>query len=712
MVNNRANLNYEKNEMQFELNDKEAGFPWKDNNPGEEFIGESYQAEFSDDSYKQDYSYEDANAGFENDKSIFDYTDKNQQPSFSEGQNERDNIWGGSKEEYKNENAAQGFQGTNQHGNYGWFGSKVNCCHEKKNTCYCEDQCIVTIAEIIKNIIRYGQCIPIKVYLNSPSCLTANSCVTGVDLHVAENASVSGKTNGESVKVSGCIDKGAINVATKGCVNIPGLEICPENVHTGQVSIPVSIESNGTVCIDLSQGTAVLNIPRLPVEGCTAAKTVPVEITQTKPLCINTGHPDKVCIPSLDVCCEPCRDGSQWEYDHKGPGYSEEYGKGYDNDWYNNQKPQGNTWYDNYGNKGGHKCNDSCNDECKCVRLGTKPVQVQTEGCSNYVDIPVGSVLKGCAAIPSTRVSGQTAPECVSANLKGQASSGVATRSVPGSLVSIPKIGVWGNTQGVAGVPVTTTGTNINEVPISGCINVGSLDVCGVAQTRGIPVTGSVCVDTRIIQTPVSFTGIPVCINGNVLVLKDMCSDKRMVVSLCDISRIAFRNFPSIQCMAQIFKHSRLDERSCVYGIQKTLQQEKCNLGTIQLYGSSTNNPLTEPISTKDILLVDGGVLWIVNRGHEGCIFYDVYSLCNIAGYVFSGPPSPPPCPPPCSQPCPPQCPPPCPPSCSPPACHEEGKPPCEDGWKYGADQYQQSQCGYSQKPHSFENNEAPWPWE
>ena len=478
-------------------------------------------------------------------------------------------------------------------------------CHEKK----CDEkkcggnngeECKATLSEILRNIKKHGCNTPVTIFLNSPSTISANSHVSNISLSVSGNAPITGVTAEQTVDLSqtqGRIAPRAITISATGTANVPGLAINPRDVLTDEVTVPLEVESTGTANFDLSGGNASVNIPRLTVSGTTTAQTVNVPITQISPIRINTGSVDNVTIPSLDVCSRPC-------------GGRENNGQG----------SNGNQSQEN----------------CGCIKLSTRATTVQTQGVSNFVDIPVAPALRATASIPSTTVAGQSAATNVIAPLSGQGTANVNVSSVPGSNLPIPRTGVSGRTAGAADVPVTSTGTNTNSVPLSGNVTVGETSVSGSAATNGLPVNGTITVNTNITETPISFTGIVEFVDCNIVILREVGTNRRIVISLCDISRIEFSNFRGIQHMAGVFGQNRLDENSCAHGIQRALQADKCKNGTIELYGSSTNNPLNGLINTRNILVVAGGVLWTANRHQSNCVTNIVYSLCNIAGYVFT----------------------------------------------------------------------------
>ena len=478
-------------------------------------------------------------------------------------------------------------------------------CHEKKcDEKKCggdkEEGCKATLSEILRNIKRYGCNTPVTIYLNSPSTISANSNVSNINLTVSGNAPITGVTAEQTVDLSqtqGRIAPRAITISATGTANVPGLAINPRDVLTDEVTVPLEVESTGTANFDLSGGNASVNIPRLTVSGSTTAQTVNVPITQVSPIRINTGSVDNVLIPSLDVCSRPC--GGR---DNNGQGSS----------------------------------GSQSQENCGCIRFNTRATQVQTQGVANFIDVPVAPALRATANIPSTTVTGQSAATNVIAPLSGQGTATVNVSSVPDSNLPIPRTGVSGRTAGAADVPVTATGTNTNSVPLSGSVTVGGASVSGSAATNGLPVNGTITVNTNITETPISFTGIVEYVDCNIVILREVGTNRRIVISLCDISKIEFSNFRGIQSMAEVFRQNRLDQNSCAYGIQRALQEDKCKTGTIELFGSSTNNPLNGLINTRNILVVAGGVLWTAYGQPGNCVTNTVYSLCNIAGYVFT----------------------------------------------------------------------------
>lgn len=527
------------------------------------------------------------------------------------------------------------------HENYGFDCNHENkCsnkCKESKCDCNCTNECRYTIAEILRNISRYSSNTPVTVYLNGPSTISAHSTVSSVNLRVADNALISGSTGSKTVELSQTqarIAPSAIEISASGTADVPGLVINPRDVQTDAINVPLDVESTGTLNIDLSHGSADIRIPCLKVNATTASQTVNVPITQVGPIKIDTGSIDNIDIPPLEVCCRPCGGGRCGCEEPCNYNCNEAYDTFFGNEGY--------TQYNcGQGSNGSREI-------CGCMKFCTKPGHAHTQGISNYVDVLVGPSLRASANIPSTEVCGQTTPENISAELSGQDTVNVTVSSVAGSNLPIPRNGVSGRTTGATDVPVTATGTNTNSVSLSGSVTIEGLPVSGSADTRGIPVTGSISVNTAITQTPVSFTGTIECANGNIVVLRERGTNREITISLCDVSKIKFPSFQGMQCMSGIFQQNRLDTCSCAYGIERALRIDKCKPGTIELYGSSTNNPIDNLINTKEILVVDGGVLWTVKGQPCSCAINTVYSLCNIAGYAFLGST----CGEPCGEPC------------------------------------------------------------
>lgn len=494
-----------------------------------------------------------------------------------------------------------------------------SCCRPRGCGCGCgcggngyqgydgsNNPCRYTIAQILKNIWKCGCNNMVTVYLNGPGSLFANNGAADFDLRVAKNATATGRTERSTANLEGTssIATGKIRFNATGQVAIPALPIDSRMTETDEQDIDINVTSIGTAMVDLSQGSARVDIPALGITGITRDQEVNVPIQQTKPIVVDTGAPDRVNIPALNVCCSQC------------------------------SGPQGVPT--SRGCCGQNRMNSvqATGDVCGCMRFHTEPTSIRTEGDGKFVDIAVAPSLSAKATIPSTQVVGTTLPKTEAVPLEGTATATVSVVSVPDSKIRIPRSGVSGRTIAQGEVPITAIGSNVNVVPLSGHAEIAPTPVAGVALTEGLPVTGRINMNTAIGNTPVSITGAIECVDNNVLVLRDANTNRKYVISLCDIIKISFDSFRGMQRMARIFEEACLNPNSCVAGIQKCLKCDIKQNGSIELYGKSTNNPLPQCINTKNILFVEGGVLWETVKGNSGCnCVNNVYSLCNVAGY-------------------------------------------------------------------------------
>lgn len=465
--------------------------------------------------------------------------------------------------------------------------------------------CRYTMAQILKNIWQCGCNNMVTVYLNGPSSLLANNGVADFDLKVAKNATATGRTERSTANLEGTssIATGTIQVSATGQVSIPALPIDPRMTETSEQDIDINVTSVGTAMVDLSQGSARVDIPALGITGITRDQEVNVPIQQTKPIVVETGAPDRVNIPALNVCCSQCSGSQGMPTSRCCCGQN------------------------------GMNSSQCTGDICGCMRFHTEPVSVRTEGNGQYTNVAVAPSLSAKATIPSTQVVGTTLPKTTAVPLEGTATAAVSVVSVPSSKIRIPRSGVSGRTIAQGEVPITAVGTNVNTVPLSGNVEIASTPVSGVALTEGLPVTGTINMNTAISNNPVSITGAIEYVDNNVLVLRD-ANNRKYVISLCDVIKISFNSFRGIQSMAKIFEEACLNPNSCVAGIQKCLKSDIKNNGSIELYGKSTNNPLLQSINTKNILFVEGGILWETVGNISGCnSVNNIYSLCNVAGY-------------------------------------------------------------------------------
>ena len=470
--------------------------------------------------------------------------------------------------------------------------SRTSCSERYcRNNC---DECRFTIAEILRNIVRSGCDIPVRVWLNTPGSLSVTNTVSSVNLAVGSNASVTGSTESKSISITGTgtIPAGTLNVATTGTVDIPGLAINPASARTVDgVTAPVSIQSTGTSAIDLTRGSASGTVQPLAVRGSTQGQTINVPIEAEGEVSFVVETHDNVDIPALNICCNQCPNGLSTD-----------------------------------------------TQICRCMKFTTEPQRVPTEGTTNFIETPVTVETTTSAYVPSTGVSGSTASTPITLGLVGQGVANVSVSSVAGSNVPIPRLGVSGVTEGASGVATSGTGTNTSSIPVSGTVSgtISPLSLSGTAATNGLPVTGDVEISSKVCETPISFIGMVVCSGDNYLILRELGTNREIVLSLCDILKISFPHFPGIECMSRIFEMNCLDKCSCAYGIQKNLHLAKCKPGTIDLYGSGTNNPVATGINTSNIKVVNGGVIWIIES--KGCMqpMNTVYSICNIAGYAFT----------------------------------------------------------------------------
>lgn len=467
-------------------------------------------------------------------------------------------------------------------------------CSKRKCSSSCEDQCRYTIAEILKKLARHSCDVPVTVYLNVPGELDFHNQGCRTNLRVANNANVQGNTAAKTVSIAGTgnIPAGAIQVRSTGTVDVPGLDINPADARTVEgVFMPISISSQGSVIVDFSEGSAAGTIAPIEVRGTAAGQTITVPISAFDTLRFNAGGVDFVDIPSLEVCCTPC--------------------------------------------SGGRSSNDSA---CGCLRFRTEPVRLATEGKRRFIELPVSVTGESTANVRSTAVTGSTVQSTVSLGLSGQVTAPVTVEAEAGSSALVPRLGVQGRTAGAPGVALASTGGNTSAVPVTTNVSgtIEPIAVTGTAATRGLPVTGTVQVDADIRHAHIKFTGIIECVNGNSVTLREVRTNKKVVISLCDIIKIEFPSFRGIRCMERIFEGNKLDRCSCAYGIQKNLCKDAGKPGYIELYGSGTFNPIAEAINTNNIRIVDGGVLWVAE--HRGCrpAMHVIYSLCNVAGYVFS----------------------------------------------------------------------------
>lgn len=467
-------------------------------------------------------------------------------------------------------------------------------CNESKCSKSSSDKCRYTLAAILKRLARYGCGVPVSVYLNVPGELDVHSHVDRTNLQVANNANVQGATASKTISVTGTgsIPSGAIQVSSTGTVDIPGLEINPIDTRTVEgVFLPISISSKGNVLVDLSSGVANGNLTPIEVRGTAAGQTITVPIAAVDTLFFDTGSVDYADIPELEICCTPCAGGTITE-----------------------------------------------DQICGCLKFKTEAIRIATEGTSNFIELPVTVAGETTAQVRSSSVTGTTVQSAVSLGLSGEISAPVTVESSTGSGAPLPRLGVQGRTNGAPGVALASTGGNTSAVPVTTSVSgtIEPITVAGSAATRGLPVTGTIHVDTDIRHAHIKFTGIIECVDGNFVTLREMRSNKKVVISLCDVIKITFPSFRGIKCMASIFECNQLDKWSCAYGIQKNLYRDAAKPGYIELYSSGTFNPIAEAINTNSIRIVDGGIMWVSER--HGCrpSMHTVYSLCNVAGYVFS----------------------------------------------------------------------------
>lgn len=489
-------------------------------------------------------------------------------------------------------------------------------CDDKSSDCDCHDkcdcdggnECRFTLAEILSFIKRCAPETLVTAYLNVPGTVRATSTVRSINLSVNGNANVSVTIpEGTQVNVSGRANfqTGAINITSTGNITVPASNVA---VATAATQAPVSVTSGGVASIDNLSATGRVNIPALGVTGNTAATTTPLVIDQTGgPAPIPRSgpgiEPDTVDIPELGVCCRACSDGTS-------------------------------------------TCSGGTREICGCMQFHTQEQSVEVNlGEEDYfvnltnnltarsADQPENS---GRATIPSTSLTGLTAPYNANVNVSGSATGTVSV--VGEGTVNIPRLTGTG-TVGPQTVPVTTTGSNTaaSSANLTATGSLSRVTATGTAATNGLPVRGTIGIDTSINEEPVRFTGTVEFVDCNTLVLKEEATGKKIVLSLCDILKITFSGFRGINSMSKLFDCEDIDKGSCAFGIQKRLKADKCKSGTIQLYGSSTNNPISGEINTRNILLADCGVLWIVNKDECKCTNNTVYSICNLAGYAFTG---------------------------------------------------------------------------
>lgn len=457
------------------------------------------------------------------------------------------------------------------------------------------DECRFTLAEILRNIARYAPDLPVTAYLNVPSKPCMDSTASCVDLRVSGNAPVSGSTQSSTVTLSGTgsIPSGAIDVRASGTVNVPGLTINPNDVRTVDgVNVPVNITSEGTASIDLSSGTARGTIPSQRVTGSTATRTANVPISAGDTLSFILETQDYVTVPELQVCANECPNST-----------------------------------------------GSADQICGCMRFTTQESgRIPTEGTSNLIETPVAVETSSTITIPSSTVTAATTATPVSLGLTGTGTADVSVASVSGSSVPIPRLGVSGQTNGASGLAVASAGSNRNNVSFTSQVSgsVSPLSLAGTAATNGLPVTGTVSINCDMSDNAVSFTGTVVCSGDNYVTLRERCTNREIVISLCDISRISFASFQGMNCMTGIFEMNCIDKCSCAYGIQKNLHMAIRKPGTVDLYGSGTTNPIAEGIDARDIKIVDGGIIWVYERSGCSCGLNTVYSTCNIAAYTFT----------------------------------------------------------------------------
>ncbi|GEM_PF-4166094 len=489
-------------------------------------------------------------------------------------------------------------------------------CDDKSSDCDCHDECDCdggnecrfTLAEILRFIKRCAPETLVTAYLNVPGTVRATSTVRNMNLSVNGNANVSVTIpQGTQLSVSGTANfqAGAINITSTGNVTVPASNVA---VATTAAQAPVSVTSGGVASIDNLSATGTVNIPALGVTGNTATTTTPLVIDQTGgPARIPRSgpgmEPDTVDIPELGVCCRPCAGGTC-------------------------------------------TCSGGTGEICGCMQLRTQEESVEVNlGEENYfvnlannltarsADQPENS---GEATIPSTSLTGLTAPHSADVSVSGSATGTVSV--VGEGTVNIPRLTGIG-TVGPQTVPVTTTGSNTasSSANLTATGSLGGVTATGTAATNGLPVRGTIGIDTSINEEPVRFTGTVEFVDCNIVVLKEEVTGRKIVLSLRDILKITFSGFRGINSMSKLFDCDDIDKGSCAFGIQKRLQADKCKSGTIQLYGSGANNPISGEISTRNILLADRGVLWVVNKDSYQSMNNTVYSICNLAGYTFTG---------------------------------------------------------------------------